>query len=210
MTSSGALLVTLGMLFACGEPAAQEPLLREGDVLFQATNSAQCAAIRAATGSVYTHCGILVYRGAEPHVLEAVQPVRIVPLAIWVKQGKGDHYVVKRLIGSDSLLTPPVIERMVRIGAGFVGKDYDLPFAWDDQRIYCSELVWKIYERGAGIALSTPRRLGDHNLDHPEVQRIMLQRYGSKPPLGEPMVSPADLFDSVLLGTVLSVGQMPL
>ena len=32
-------------------------------------------------------------------------------------------------------------------------KDYDLYFEWSDDKIYCSELVWKIYKNGADIEL---------------------------------------------------------
>jgi hypothetical protein len=33
---------------------------------------------------------------------------------------------------------------MKATGEGFLGKDYDLTFGWSDERLYCSELVWKV------------------------------------------------------------------
>ena len=48
--------------------------LQEGDIVFQQSKSAQSAAIQAATGSRYTHVGLITMR-KKTHVLEAVNPV---------------------------------------------------------------------------------------------------------------------------------------
>lgn len=78
---------------------------------------------------------------------------------------------------------------------------------WSDQQIYCSELVWKIYQRGAGVELCALRPLDDFDLSAPVVRQVMQQRYGDKVPLKEPMVSPGDLFDSPLLVEVMREGR---
>ncbi len=61
------------------------------------------------------------------------------------------HVVVKRLKDRDAVLSREVLEAMRRVGETMAGKPYDLKFGWSDDLIYCSELVWKIYERGAGV-----------------------------------------------------------
>ena len=38
-------------------------------------------------------------------------------------------------------------------GEKFKGKNYDLTFEWSDDKIYCSELIWKIYKRSTGIEI---------------------------------------------------------
>jgi uncharacterized protein YycO len=48
---------------------------------------------------------------------------------------------------------------MQKEGEKLRGKKYDIYFGWDDQRIYCSELVWKIYKRGANIEIGKLQRL---------------------------------------------------
>ncbi len=85
-----------------------------------------------------------------------------------------------------------------------LGKPYDLTFEWGDNKIYCSELIWKVYQRGCGIELSTIEKLGDFDLSHPMVQAKMRERYGETLPLNEPVVSPAALFNGPLLYTVTS------
>lgn len=121
----------------------QEKVLRDGDLIFQTSLSGQSRAIQEATGSKYSHCGIIYRDGCDYFVYEAVQPVKSTPLAQWIARGKGGHYVVKRLAGADSLLTERNIAAMRREAARFAGRDYDLTFGWSDDRLYCSELIWK-------------------------------------------------------------------
>ena len=187
-------------------PPASAGTVQEGDIVFQVSMSPQCEAIRAATGSVYAHCGVVHFKEGVPYVLEAVQPVRSIPLTEWIGHGRNDHYVAKRL-RDPSLLTDAVMEHMRTIGSRMIGADYDAWFMWSDQQIYCSELVWKIYQRGAGVELCALRPLGDFDLSAPVVRQVMQQRYGYKVPLKEPMVSPGDLFDSPLLVEVMREGR---
>jgi hypothetical protein len=83
-----------------------------------------------------------------------------------------------------------------------MGKPYDYGFSWDDQRLYCSELVWNIYERSTGLRLGEPRPLKEYDLGFPAVRSKLKERYGDKIPLEEPIISPVALFDCDLLDTV--------
>ena len=181
------------------ETMQQEKVLRDGDLIFQTSLSGQSRAIQEATGSKYSHCGIIYRDGCDYFVYEAVQPVKSTPLAQWIARGKGGHYVVKRLAGADSLLTERNIAAMRREAARFAGRDYDLTFGWSDDRLYCSELIWKIYDRALGIRLGNLQRLGDFDLSAPAVREKLAERYGAAPPLDEPVISPAAIFDSPLL-----------
>jgi hypothetical protein len=85
-----------------------------------------------------------------------------------------------------------------------MGRDYDIYFEWSDDRIYCSELVWKIYKSAAGIEIGSLQKLKDFDLSHPLVQEKIKERFGGHPPLDEIVISPASIFDSDLLFTVHS------
>ena len=85
----------------------------------------------------------------------------------------------------------------------FDGKDYDAFFEWTDNRIYCSELIWKIYKNAANIELSKLQQLKDFNLTDERVQKILKERYGNDIPLEEKVVSPSNLVESDLLVTVI-------
>ena len=88
-----------------------------------------------------------------------------------------------------------------RYCSSVLGKDYDLQFRWSDDKIYCSELVWKAYKHATGIELCPPRPFKSYNLKSPTVQRLVKSRYGSSGqlPLDELAVAPSDLADSPLL-----------
>lgn len=193
------LAVMLLAPLAAFAPDRPEDRLRDGDIIFQETASAQSKAIQLATHSRYSHVGIVYFRNGKPFVLEAVQPVRISSLSSFIGRSVGGHYVVKRLKNAEAILTKPVLAKMQRIGRSFVGKNYDWVFGWSDARIYCSELVWKIYQRAAGIELSPTKKLREFDLWHPVVRAKMKERYGKKIPLDEPVVAPSQLFESALL-----------
>jgi hypothetical protein len=77
-----------------------------------------------------------------------------------------------------------------------------LTFEWSDDRIYCSELVWKIYQRGAGIEIGALQTMKDFDLTSPAVAAKLRERFGDTVPLNETVISPAAMFDSPLLTTV--------
>jgi hypothetical protein len=81
-------------------------------------------------------------------------------------------------------------------------KPYDLYFEWSDERIYCSELVWKMYRDALAIELGKRQKLREFDLADPLVRAKMRERFGTNVPLDEPVISPAAMFDSGLLVTV--------
>lgn len=180
----------------------QNNALAEGDIIFQSYISPQCKAIELATHSKYSHCGMLFKKGNEWYVWEAVQPVTQTRLEEWVLRGN-KHFVVKRLI-ADSLITTTVIKKMQDAGSKYMGRQYDSYFEWSDDRIYCSELVWKIYKETLDIEVGKRNPLRSYDLSHPLVKATLKERYGKNIPLEEMMVSPGDIFESPLLKTVIS------
>ncbi|MDO8266960.1 MAG: YiiX family permuted papain-like enzyme [Moraxellaceae bacterium] len=189
-------ILIVGLLFS-SLALAYEP--KAGDIVFHTSLSQQSIAVQAATNSPYSHMGIVLYKDSKPYVFEAVQPVKYTPLDAWLNRGKGKHYVVKRL---KSPLSALAITRLQEDAAHYVGKPYDLSFEWSDSRIYCSELVWKLYKSATDIELTPLAELGSFNLTNPAVKATLIERYGSQVPLNEPVVAPVAIFESPLLVTV--------
>jgi len=125
---------------------SEDLAFKTGDIIFQTSQSSQSKAIQLATKSKYSHVGLIYNIDREAFVYEAVQPVKITRLNDWIKRGDGSHYVVKRLKESADILTDENQRKMKDFGERYKGKNYDLYFEWSDDRIYCSELVWKIYK----------------------------------------------------------------
>ncbi|HEX8329506.1 MAG TPA: YiiX family permuted papain-like enzyme [Hymenobacter sp.] len=180
------------------------PQLRDGDLIFHTSLSAQSRAIQLATHSPYSHCGILYQQNGQWHVFEAVQPVKLTPLTAWIARGKGGHFVTKRLRDAATALTPDALARMKTAGMPMLGHNYDLYFGWSDDRIYCSELIWKVYERGLGRRIDQLQQLRDFDLSNAAVQAKLKERYGKQLPLSETVISPASIFTSPELVTVLA------
>jgi Permuted papain-like amidase enzyme, YaeF/YiiX, C92 family len=179
------------------------PQLHNGDLIFHTSQSTQSQAIQLATHSPYSHCGIVYRQGGKWQVFEAVQPVKLTPLADWVARGQGQHVVVKRLRDAATALTPDALARLQAAGRPLLGRPYDLAFGWNDERIYCSELIWKVYDRGLHRRLGTLQHLRDFDLSNSAVQAKLRERYGPTLPLNEPVISPVSIFNSPELALVL-------
>jgi hypothetical protein len=174
---------------------AAEPL-RDGDIIFHTSRSAQSEAIQRATHSPYSHVGIILFRDGKPFVFEAIATVRYTPLDRWQARGDGGRYRVRRLA---TPLTGEQIARLRASAARYAGKPYDLYFEWSDERIYCSELIWKMYRDALGIEIGARQKLREFDLSNPVVKIKMRERYGTRVPLEEPVISPAAVFASPLL-----------
>jgi hypothetical protein len=195
--SSITLLLMTSLMLASSAWAA--PVLRDGDIIFHTSRSAQSAAIQRATHSPYSHVGIVFNRVGKPYVFEAIATVRYTPLADWIARGDGGRFVLKRL---KTGLTAEQVAKLRASAERFVGKPYDLYFEWSDERIYCSELVWKMYEQALGVKLGTMQKLREFDLSDPMVKAKMRERYGTRVPLDEPVISPGAQFESSLLVVV--------
>jgi hypothetical protein len=198
-----AFAILLGVLVGVAQrPASTLPRVQDGDIIFQTSRSSQSLAIQRATGSRYSHMGMIVHRGGRPYVLEAVATVRYTPLDTWIARGVEGRFVVKRLKDSRTVLTPATTARLRRVAEEFLGRRYDLTFEWSDERVYCSELVWKAYDRAFSLHIGELQRIRDFNLTDPTVQGRLRQRYGDHVPLDEPVISPVAMFESPVLITV--------
>lgn len=176
--------------------------IKIGDLIFQTSLSGQSKAIQLATKSKYSHCGIIYIDNGQYYVFEAVQPIKTTSLDNWMARGKDGHYVIKRLKNADKILTTETIQKMKQEGDKFKGKNYDMTFEWSDDKIYCSELIWKIYKRATGLEIGKLEKLSDFDLTNEVVKQKMKERYGDKILLNEVVISPKAIFNSELLETI--------
>ena len=178
--------------------------LQEGDLVFQSFASSQTRAIQLATKSRFSHMGIILRQDDTLMVYEAVGPVKFTSVDEWIDRDPGRHFVVKRLKNAKTILTKGNLEKLASTAATFKGKPYDFVFDWSDEKIYCSELVWKIYYRALGIEVGGLRKLKDFDLSSAEVRLKIRERYPKGVPLEETVISPEDLFQSDTLAAVYS------
>jgi uncharacterized protein YycO len=168
---------------------------KTGDIIFQSSDYGQSKAIKLATHSKYSHVGLVLVTDSGDFVLEAVQPVQVIPIEEWIKRDEKQKYCLMRLKDSSVALTS-LDKELKNWVTDNVGKNYDLLFEWSNEKLYCSELVWKVYKEVYKIELSTPKELKDFDLTNPYVQQLMKQRYGKNIPYTQKVVAPEDLYKS--------------
>ena len=147
---------------------------KEGDILFQESHSKQSPFIQHATGSKWTHCGIVVYKNNQPYVLEASNVVKLIPLGKWLDRG---DYKQRRVLSN----CPKIKYKK------YLGKPYDTSFRLDNDKYYCSELVYDIYKNQLGIEFKL-RRVKDYNING--LESILKNRNIH---LNQEVIAPSDL-----------------
>ena len=173
---------------------------KDGDIIFHTSKSSQSKMLQIATNSNITHVGVIFFKSGKPYVFEAVNPVKITPLQQFINRGVGSRFSVKR---TKTPISNSELKRMIEYGKRQIGKPYDSKFEWSNDKIYCSELVWKIYHY-AGIRLCDIKTFSEFNLNRPIVKKAIQSRYKGKFNINESVVAPIDLYNSDRLKTVYS------
>jgi hypothetical protein len=176
---------------------AAGPAVRSGDLVFETSSSSQSWAIRWATHSPWSHVGIVDVGRDGTYVVEAIGKVSRTPWDAWRRRARrgGDLLVLR-----PRSLPEPLRAAAVERAKGFLGRGYDARFGWGDDRIYCSELVVKAYERAAGVSFGRRERLGDLRLLG--LRRAIERRWGGPVPEDLVLVTPASIAEDGRLETV--------
>lgn len=138
--------------------SAQHRELRAGDLIFHRSRSAQSQVIAEVTGSALTHAGLVLPHDGELAVLEAVGPVKWTALSEFVERGEAGQYAVRRFRDA---LSAADVDALVRESERLLGRPYDGRFEWGPRRIYCSELVFMVFESALEVELVVPQRFGE-------------------------------------------------
>lgn len=186
------------MMYFLSSLALAAPL-KDGDLVFQRSTSQQSTAIAAATGSRWTHVGLVRIVDGQPVVFEAVQPVRITPWTTWRDRGIEGEVAVRRT--REPVWTADALQRLDGLQTLWVGRDYDARFEVGDSKLYCSELVRDAYLRAVGVELAPLRPVASYDVEDPNVRRAILARWGVVP-AEQLVVAPSDLAESPALVVV--------
>ena len=176
------------ILFGCNKST-----FKDGDIIFHTSKSSQSDMLEMVTSSNLTHVGIIFYNDGEPFVIEGVHPVKITPLNDFISRGVAGKYKVVRY---NRKLNDEQKNRMYEYARNQIGKDYDVKFEWSDDKMYCSELVFKTYFNG-GITLCNINKFEDYDLSNDIIQKEIDIRYDGDINLNEDVVTPVDLYESL-------------
>lgn len=190
MLKNVCLLLCAGASLAWGNPNAYQP--QHGDVVFQSLPNPWgldlVDTIEGATGSHYSHCGMVLWHEKQWQVIEAVGPVMIIPLSTWQARGRGKKIWAYRLQESSQKHIPVAITAMKRD----LGKPYDPRYRFDDQAIYCSELIYRGWKAATGKGLGKTVTLQELNWQPYRKVIVAIER-SEEIPLTREMITPRDL-----------------
>jgi len=158
---------------------------QEGDIVFQSLPRSRLVnAIEGASDSPYSHCGIVAKQNGQWVVYEAFRGVEATPLREFMFRGRNYGFAVYRLKSDHQQNIPATITNV----KSYLGRPYDARYQMDDERIYCSELIYKAYRDASGQQLGELVRLGDLNW-RPYEETIMYFE-GGPVPLDREMITP--------------------
>lgn len=177
-------IISMLLLTGCGN-SIDVTDLQEGDIVFIESQSSQAPYIKVGTMSKWTHCGVVVDTPQGLKVLEASKTVRLTPFSKFIGSAKDETWTVKR--PNQKLSKPISYSKCLRL-------PYNLVFKFNNGKMYCSELVWKIYI-DQGIELCKPRKVSSFIMTRiPNVAGQMQKRNISPDQM---VVAPVDLYKAV-------------
>ncbi|HYF36389.1 MAG TPA: YiiX/YebB-like N1pC/P60 family cysteine hydrolase [Prosthecobacter sp.] len=152
-------------------PAPQD--LADGDIVMIRSHSYNANAIEAVTGSRFTHCGIIFKEGGRWRVYEGAGRKGHLPLEAWIKYESAKHephWKIYRLKDDAKLRQGSAVAALKHAAAKLHNTWYDHGFSWDypkgdEERVYCSELIWKAYKEALGIELCPLRKMSSYPMN---------------------------------------------
>ena len=191
ITMSFIVFLMLQIILIGSNSSAQNlSLLKIGDVIFHKSQSAQSKALNEATGSPWTHVGIIVKDSkGRWSVAEAIGPVKITPLSTFIGRGKNKHFRIYRHPEFD----PTSMTDKLYAAIKKHNKAYDIYFEFSDERTYCSELVYKAMMEVMGREVGHIQKMKEMKLTGPYVKALIKKRLtdtGRELNPDEPIITP--------------------
>ena len=191
--------------------------LREGDLLFQDLDcGAVCDAIEKVTtgykGANFSHVGIAAKDVNHNFVvIEASQSgVRAVPLQTFLGRSFDRQHRPKVVVGRLRTAFRHLIPSVLKEASALKGKPYDSLFVIDNERYYCSELIYEIFLRANNntpVFTLQPMTFRDPDTS---VTLAAWQEYfsqlGASIPEGQPGINPGGISRSPVLTIVYAYG----
>ena len=138
------------LISSCTNTIEDKPsLFKAGDILFQDLDcGGPCDAIEQVTEGVdgwdFSHCGIVVEKESKLLVIEAYGAVQALPIDSFLLRYVDSNRNPKVVIGrpKDNALATKSAE----LAFSYLGKGYDDIFQLNDDKYYCSELVYECFK----------------------------------------------------------------
>jgi len=174
---------------------------KEGDIIFQSLPHGDLVeAIEGATHSPYSHCGVVLQRDGQWVVAEAIISVRETPLLRWMQRGREAGVAVYRLKPEFQSNIPEFKTQTL----SYLDRPYDYDFEMSDKAIYCSELIYKAFQKTTGETLGQTQKLGE--LDWKPFEQTIRDFQAGGLPLERVMITPEALSKADQFQLVYRIG----
>lgn len=142
-------VLCLAALTGCEYEAITAADLQEGDILLQDLDCGPaCDAIEKVTvgynGLDFSHCGIVANIDGQLKVVEAYGVVQAVPVATFLNRSMDNHDNPKVIVGRPK--EQAIAMEAARASVDYIGKPYDEQFRLEDDKYYCSELLYETFK----------------------------------------------------------------
>lgn len=137
--------------FYCNKSSIFLP--KHGDLVFQDLDSSPlCDAIEQVTDGFdnknFSHIGIVMVMNKTHYVLEAFSNgVDTIPLKKFLSRNLDEKRNPKVIVGRLKQEYQQLIPVAIEYGKNLIGKDYDEEFKINNNKFYCSELIYEIFYR---------------------------------------------------------------
>jgi hypothetical protein len=154
----------------------QEP--PHGALIFQQRQGLEAEALSLATGSRYTHVGIIRNTGGGPYVMlssKATNGVEEIPLDEFISLGVEQKFAI--YVTKEDLRPRGQMNHPASLAAyDYYLSPYDYFYALDSEAIYNAELIFKIFQ-GIGHPIGHLQRIGDLNFSNRTGRELLLRNW---------------------------------
>lgn len=117
--------------------------------------------IQGITMSWVTHCVIVKKAGSEFDVIEAIEPTRITPLEELLERANGKYTVLR--VNKGTKQKGLKIQKFIESAESYLGSHYDFSFKFNNDEIYCSELIYLAWKDATGQEIIEPKKIEELN-----------------------------------------------
>ena len=186
--------------------------LQEGDLLFQDLDSSPlCDAIELVTPGYkdanFSHIGLVVLDNDILKVLEAIPPkVVLTPIANFLNRSHDNNKKPKIIVGRLNSKHQHSIKDAIFFAKKQIGIAYDIEFLMENNKYYCSELIYDAFKKDSIFQLQPMTFLHPKTNDTLTVWKNYYSKLGIKIPQNEPGINPGIMSLSDKIELIYSYG----
>lgn len=162
--------------------------LKTGDILLLDMDCYSCDLIEKQTNGPFSHSGIVLKLGNQVYVAQALGTVHHLPLQRFLNYSHKPIQVIR-----PKYINYTKRRRLIQsYQANFFNMPFDHDYTWDDEKLYCSEFIYKLLKSVYAIEDFAPTPMKY------DVNEDGWRRYfgGKEPPHGQLGLSPNDFYRS--------------